>query len=312
MNEFCAESLIKLEFRPVLGFEYLKRPFENIEELTIYEFKENSLTQKKCLSKLFPKVRRLKFVIYHMENGFSSAISDYFPNMQHLELILGWEHESYTHYKQAILTALRMNSHLKSLKISIHSFSFLQEINDSLQSIESIGIELCSVELGNPIYFPNVKSFSTEFFVGTGTQMSKIPFLFGQLKKFTFDASLEHLYYNDNFNNFPYENPTIEKLTLDGKLEYCINPKKLQETLPSLNEICFTEKFYTINFILKSLINDLKSVKRISFLCSFRFTDDEVRMLRANDIWHIIQSEQRHKRFKYGIVAHMVTVERIK
>lgn len=59
------------------------------------------------------------------------------------------------------------------------------------------------------------------------------------------------------------------------------------------------------------LINDLKSVKRISFLCSFRFTDDEVRMLRANDIWHIIQSEHRHKRFKYGIVAHMVTVERI-
>lgn len=69
--------------------------------------------------------------------------------MQHLELILGWEHESYTHYKQAILTTLRMNSHLK---ISIHSFSFLQEINDSLQSIESLGIELCSVELGSDIF----------------------------------------------------------------------------------------------------------------------------------------------------------------
>lgn len=299
VNEFCAESLTNVEFNSAVGFELLKRPFANVEELEI----DKSFLQKKCLGTIFPKLQRLRFPIKFVKNDFSPIITD-FPNLQHFEFNLN------TSWKYAAVDALRNNSHVKSLRIGIPSFSFLQEISDLLQSVESLEIDIVldpkdqSQVESNPIHFQNVKKFCIAFsrlYYDIQLTLPKLPFLFDQSKEFVLDSKLE---YNDFYNDFLSENPTIEKLSLDSKcLNGIINPEKLQKMLPSLKEINLSNNFHHIDSTLQHWANDLKSVKRFSFACGKPEIEEKMKKIPINE-WHQIYS------LEHGYCP-VVTLERI-
>lgn len=311
VNEFCAESLTSIRFDPTVRFESIKQPFANVEEISI-SLTNSSLLEKKSLSAVFPKLRRLIFPIQSFEFDFSSAIREYFPNLQHFEVDLCASLDS----KHAIIDGLRLNSHIKSLRIGIPNFNTLEEISEHLQSIENLDVFMKvyrpldgSQFNSSSIRFSNVKKFSIHFelYVWTWT-LRKLPFLFDQLKEFALSGRFQ---YNDFYNEFLNENPTIEKLTLDyGRLADVTNPKKLQEMLPCLNKITLTEKNldnYRIDDILQHWANDLKTVNRFRFAPEPDLKTNTVEKLRKMPIdkWHAILSNKNGYK-------NIVTLERIK
>lgn len=79
--EFCTDSLKNVTFSKALGFEEIKKPFLNVEDLTIINLSD---LKEKCLSRAFPKVRRLQ--IKYCENEDLSILFENFPNLCHFRL----------------------------------------------------------------------------------------------------------------------------------------------------------------------------------------------------------------------------------
>lgn len=308
MNEFCAEALTNVEFYSPIGFEYLEKPFANIEYLTITK---NSLLEKKCLGAVFPKLKSLRFPI--RLHDFSSAIVDYFPTLQHLELDL--RNSMLDNCKHAVIDLFRLNSHIKSLKILIPNFSCLGEISDHLQAVENLDVHVIITDLDrsqfncNLIHFSNVKQFNLKLnirkFRNGDFNLAKLPFQFDQLKEFFFRKRQSE--YNDLYSEFLSKNPTIEKLTFgilsndDVTIDDVTNTKRLQKMLPSLNEISF-DNWYCIDYFIKYWANDLKTVKRINFRRGV--TKEQIRKMPVEK-WHAISSK------KNGSLLPHVTLERI-
>lgn len=300
INEFGAESLRKLSLEYAISFEYFKKPFVNVEDLTI----EKCILRKKCLSRAFPKLRRLKLPNYnyqrvtdvHTDRSYS-VISDYFPNLHHLEL---GGFGSYTfRRKVGVINILRLNPHLRSFKVEIEDFNYFDSIVELLQSIEVLVINF---RLKNPfqmydnsIHLKSVSSFQFNYSkywkVENGT-MPKIPITFSQLKEFTFNTTTcKTDEFGQGFLTFINENRLIERLCLmeDFFIFWWFFTDKLQEMLPSLKVLSFKGNFSAYRATLKD--NLQYYLPHFEYLSSVHIQvrryyinnqDDEIRACCAN------------------------------
>lgn len=116
------------------------------------------LTAQVSLSKIFPKLQRLRVGVMH-ENT-SSLLSEQFPNLIHLH-IKQWDSP---HNKDDIASIFRLNPQLRSFKIYVNKFNFLHDISDHLQSIEYLEIVTEKRKpYRNVMYFRNVEKFTINY-----------------------------------------------------------------------------------------------------------------------------------------------------
>lgn len=87
IHEFGALSLRKLSLERAVGFENFKKPFVNVEDLEI----RTCFLRKNCLSRVFPKLRRLKLPHYNRGKYLNIYLRSYirlFPKF--VSFGIGW------------------------------------------------------------------------------------------------------------------------------------------------------------------------------------------------------------------------------
>lgn len=215
----------KITLSHLLGFEDFNKPFLNVDDLTI---EDTWHLEKKCLSRLFPKLCRLTLGPY----GDYSDVAEYLPNLHHLETKCGyWTDDIMVCYGNI----LNLNPNLRSLKIDINNC-----ISEHLQSIECLEIQTISPRTcDNLIYLQNVTKFKIHYI--TDEPLPKIPFIFSKLKEIEIMISGWHPDIN-SILPFINENRLTEKLMLRGSYVFDVmleelKTNKLQEKLPYLKHI---------------------------------------------------------------------------
>lgn len=311
INKFCSQNLKNLE-SDLFGWESLEKPFINLENLTIMN--RNCQLKEPCLSRLFPKLCRLRVPQLFSEEGtnkFSIVLSQYFPNLHHLDL--GY---SFGVYDVDIGNLLKLNPQLRSFKISLRDYSYLDRYSEYLQFIESLDISIktsASIPV-NSIYFNNVKQFNAYFYISRDFNIfPKIPFLFRQLKEFNIKG--RSLKYSDFLLDFLSENTSIEKLTFDNDFLVfrLIKTGRLQQSLPFLKDIFIDFIFTTAETI--RIVS--KYLPYLGFLRTLNFSIIRETEGNLEESSELFGNEWRMRRNRIaindeiGIIRDDVTLERI-
>lgn len=287
INEFSNESLKHLTLNTALGFEYLNKSFLNVEDVYI---RDSLHLKEKCLSRLFPKLYRLTL---HDTNY--SVASEYFPNLYHLQTdSSSWSDSRMADYA----TILQMNPNIRSLKININDFCYLDCIKNHLQSIESLEISTMHPQAyDNQIYLQNVTKFKIHYILPKSPP-PKIPFLFNKLKEFEISNVYSH---SDVLLPFINENRMIEKITIcEISLLRLMMTDKLQETLSFLKDFIYMNWIRDTKYLLPKYLFYLNFLESFSFLSPD--TDDEIRASCANE-WCVTRTSSHYK--------YLVTLKRI-
>lgn len=284
MNEYCAESLVKLSMLTLddSQIDLLQKPFVKVEEINI----ESSFNVSR-LNEFFPKVRRLSF----SREYDISCISKHFPQLEHLKINVNAKKVKEF---DGFVDALRSNPNLRSLSIKCYSngYNLIKSVQPYLQSIEILDLEtdLCSTKMFETIHLPNVLEFKLHLKESNSWNLRNIPFTCSRLKEFTIGGKLIE---NELFYMFINENPTIEKLTFKYKTKFIndlIDKQELMKALPSLKKIEFLPtdiclgNIYTcmsIEFIIK-LLENFESVQSCTFYC---YDSDDSIKLRCDNEW---------------------------
>lgn len=286
--EFCVMSLIQM-VTSTRCLSFRKNPFPNVEELTIHQLQINF--KLKGLNKIYPKLRRLH--IDYTSSDFSSFITETFSNLQHLDVHLFSAPDTCI---TATAQALHLNPQLKSLKIGLKDFSFLQDIGDKLQSLEILDIYLFGSNLQtnlNPIHFKNVTFFQLKIipYSGIRTQIPTIPTYFDKLKEFRFLGS-DCSFVCSSIRMFLNAHSTIEKLTLSCRDSRNL-PKltEIVEKLSSLRELIMGNGEFNIENMIWHLENSFKSLRRLTCYFLSRTNDqrpliDQIREVCSNK-WNV-------------------------
>lgn len=271
--EFCAESLSKVSFSPLI-WEYLEKPFLNVEDVTIHQ----SFSETSDLNTIFPKLHDLRFLdrLCSRYNNLS-VVSVHCPNLHSIVFPLGSANKAFS-------DVLLSNSHIKSLEIfnvGVKNFSCLNYVKDTLRSLESLDIHFDNdlFENCDPIYFKTLKRLKVINYPIHTWELPDIPLLSDQLKEFILEG--DSLYCH-SFYDFLSQNPTIEKLifnqgfystvkyrTLRGIVRgiyFFLDIVRLKNALPSLKEIVFIPKcFYLPVSFAISYMEKFDSLNKFSF-----------------------------------------------
>lgn len=242
------------------------------------------------MSRLFPKLYRLTL---HDTNY--SVASEYFPNLYYLQIDWPWLSDSHI---VDYATTLQLNPNIRSLKIHINDFCYLDCIKDHLQSIESLEISTMHPQAyDNQIYLQNVTKFKIDYILPKSPP-PKIPFSFRKLKEIEIAGVYPH---SDYLLPFINENRMIEKITICKiSLFRLMMTDKLRETLSSLKDFIYMNWIRDTKNLLPKYLFYLTFLESFSFLTAD--TDDEIRASCANE-WQVTRTSSR---FKY-----LVTLKRI-
>lgn len=151
INDFCSfSSLTKLSItgEPGGAFQTLVKPFVNVESVCV----QPSYVENISLAELFPNMQRL--AVYLRETTYDiSNVEQYFPNVQHLEII----------GRNIDGLKIPFDSHLTSLELPFTTNgTLMQSISDNLPNLQSLRInyieKLFHFDDNITVHFENVKN----------------------------------------------------------------------------------------------------------------------------------------------------------
>lgn len=232
-----------------------------------------------------------------------SVVSVHCPNLHSIAFPLGSANKTFS-------DVLLSNSHIKSLEIfnvSVHNFSCLNYVRDTLQSIESLDIHFDNDVFENcdPIYFKTLKRLKVINYPIIW-ELPDIPLVSDQLKEFTLEG--DSLYCH-SFYDFLSQNPTIKKLIINqgfySTVEYragrgivrgiyfYLDIVSLKKSFPSLKEIVFIPKcFYVPVSFAISYMEKFDTLNKFSFH-SHRDSENEFMARCMNKFKLIIDCAKR-------------------
>lgn len=260
INEYCSESLIKIEFynNPKGGLNKLTKIFNKVEKITMYD----SYPTEKKLNEIFPNIRKLQ--LYYGKKYDYEFIACNFPYLEHLDIS---ETNLNDIQKKNLLIALRSNSQLKSLKAEewfsdILYTNYFQETNEILQNIETLDVYIDKkIDYNSTISNKHLKNLKyleisgDEFELYYGHHSSIFPFTSDQLESLTIRCED---YYNEFLFNIIEKFPNVKKLDI-----FWLDPmdfSKILKKMPLLEEI----------------------------VCNCRMTADEIQSLRSLACWSVL------------------------
>lgn len=282
VNQYCAVSLIEFKLfthREVPGgaLNHLKRPFVNVEKLSIVQF---SNMKQHLITKLFPRVRFLIYADSPFFDGFT-GIDTHFPHLEHLNLNIGSVKYRYTskHCEEKtnqICSTLRLNPQLQTLTLPFVSDMNMFECISELPCLETLKLYNFwgrpTNRSENVVHLKSVKKLKIDEFYEDCPQ---IPLSFDHLEELRIFCRN----FCDNFHNFLIENPTIRKITTSPNILKNDRVQKLANALPFLEEIDVRDLCTEASDILRA-IDGLESMKKISF--SFKLKSDELSKLQSH------------------------------
>ena len=285
INEFCAESLTKIQINTGRAIKEFKKPFPNIETLELH----TSLSRDFNMNIIFPKLRHLICLRRCNPRTITTVVNC--PNLEHLQFgnicVMRIDKN-----RQTIADFLRLNPQLKSFAITFYHFNVLRFIAEYLQSTEKLYIftQTCYYR-GNSILFPNVKSFTIYFF---NVMQMIFPLLLPQLKEFTIEGKGA---WSNSFINFIKRHQSIEKITIKTKklisFEDC---SKLMEALPTLQCISIIQqkKGDRITLDIVRYLSIFRRVRTFYFEAYARKVSEDKLKIYCSKNWHITCVNAEH------------------
>lgn len=260
--EYCADSLTRMRIKglPDGSLNNAPKPFSSIEDVHISagsNFDENQLTR------LFPKLRSLMYGNFYWKDTISSmCIDGHFPHLEHMELRSPYHdiQDEFSKMCTPIHSFLLSNPQLQSLTMPfISNVNIIQIINECVPNLQNLSLvdhfERISKYNGSTVHFKYVRKFGI---VGISKRFPKIPFTFDHLEEFSLTHSPED---SEEFYTFLRENPSIRKITVEGKM----NISRLASALPMVEEIDTSRYFNYTSDEVDGFINQLKFLRKFSF-----------------------------------------------
>lgn len=159
MNEYCRDSLIEVScvnFEVDVMSEW-KKPFENVEQVTFDTGRMDTHVQSQ-LSKIFPKVRHMKF--FKLWTHEKSSAEQHFASLEHFEFF------EYYANSIGIKQFITLNHQLKSLYLwNALETEFPKLFNETLADLEELGFILAEANQfrdSEAIYLSNVRRLKIE------------------------------------------------------------------------------------------------------------------------------------------------------
>lgn len=280
INEFCAESLIKIDMNTGQAIEEFKKTFHNIETVAF----SGSLSGDFDMNKIFPKLRHL--ICSTSCNPASITPVVQFPNLEHLQF--SYRNPEYIGQRNQnkIADFLRLNPQLRSFTITFNDFNVLRFIAEYLNSIESLDINCALSDYcnENAIMLPNVRTLSVHFC----DKNMNFPILLPQLKEFTLKGNCK---WDDSFLDFIKEHKSIEKISIETRqfisLDIC---SKIMEVLSTLQSISIIPPNDSKQLTLDAVLGYLAVFKIVQFVhfktWNRKISEDNIRNLCSEE-WHI-------------------------
>lgn len=281
INEYCAESLIKLGMcgrgTDAIIFANNQRPFVNIETLVLTVCRLGTNVMQ--FNKLFPKMRNLTLSSNRMVENECNDM--HFPDLRSLKYDLKPMYCGMLipHLENVI----RLNPNLRSLEISYWDRELIPKISKYLPQLEEF--KIFTLYDGKPNYGIDQLHFKSlkKFKCSQSNILSEFEFSCDQLEEiFLSDQKI------NNLVNFIEKNSTLKII---GLIFYDLSNKdvlQLAKTLPPLSQLnmCIQKKISVDEAI--HFVNELKQIKEFSFK-----KDDDDRSIvndlraRLGGIWKV-------------------------
>ncbi|XP_037038253.1 uncharacterized protein LOC119075790 [Bradysia coprophila] len=260
INEYCSESLTKIEFYGKDSKDYsshdlikLTKPFVKVEKLICDVF----FLAKKKLHELFPKLRELELRSVCFSEDMPPLDNEYiancFPYLEHLTINLSDMNKC---NRKNFAIALRLNPQIKTLAGNIwfevlfdaDNFHFWNG-NEDFQNLEKLQLkirlhanpklrDILMKPVSEDLHFKNLKELNVDF--GTDVYDDTVwTFLFfcDKLESLTISSNCELR----QFSNLLNKHPTVKKLDIDNYADIMSSDDclRISRAFPLLEEILF-------------------------------------------------------------------------
>ncbi|XP_055308303.1 uncharacterized protein LOC129572383 [Sitodiplosis mosellana] len=289
LNEYCAESLIKLTFIGVKKNELniLTKPFTKIQEVVT---KMGFLPENGLLCKLFPKMEEFGCIAFDEKPiGNINCLTYHFPHLKRFGIIFTLK-AAFMHRPMAGQMAefLRLNPQLE--KLSLHNFNVIgqrpffdlktfRNVIEPMENLEFLKLK------GNCAYFYNsdgteihLKSIKRFELTGQRANTIKYPFRFDRLEFFHSNDKMKVHFYD-----FIERHPTITKLLIERPNVDFLRLAKAQPLLSSM-VLHYNISIDDVLFLVS--IFKLLEILQISPLSLHNGKTDELRA-RLGHEWHV-------------------------
>lgn len=271
INEYCADSLVKIHFKySVIKFT-IEKPFLKVETVIFSQCHLDSNIAD--FNRWFPRMQRLEVCSQCSATG-GTFIEKHFPNLDNLSISKNDRTVNALFRQSNVAEVLRLNPQLRRLQLGgvFTDENYLRSVSHHLQNIVDLElVEWYPVKLKlekGVINFKNVERFK----IGRSKllQTPEIPFSFDRLEEFELfmNISIPHL---DAIIRFIGEHPKLIKVTI-GHMNYkfieATNALKLAKVLSKMKIIDFGSSKLSVN-------DAIIFVQGIQLLQKFRFKLDD-------------------------------------
>lgn len=256
--------------KKVINFNYFKKPFARVENLSIATDDTHYLSNKNrtSLARLFPVLRKLHLDIQCSEFFHSGCLAVHFPQLETLHInnrSNDTDSDICSMFKtcsEMCVKIVRSNPQLKRLVLSswdenMNVFQNLYEMLENLAHLEYLSIDLSHVLIRNfngrimhlkSLKYLRIESFQYEYpDIQIYPFQFIIPFASEQLESVTIPMTCEYAL-DEHFYSFCEENPTIKEVRFfhieyewGQRIQYLMNALlRLVNTLPLLEKFHFS------------------------------------------------------------------------
>lgn len=229
LNEYCAESLIKIEINQSRIFSEFKKTFTKVESVRLTE--TVPFQERRSMKTIFPNLR-------YLSSTYNYFLPEHFPKLDKLSF-----GAVYINQAPTVADMLRLNPQIRSFKTTIKELSYLKFIAKYLQSIENLDISISLESILSEeilIRFRNVKSLRVECWDNNKIEFC---FLLDQLKELTLYFDFK---WSNSFLKFIKNHQSIEKIKFEANV--LISPDDLLKTIETLPLLEIIEIFPILDF----------------------------------------------------------------
>lgn len=286
LNEYCSESLIKINFYNVKNDELklLTKPFTKVQEVLM---EKSYLTEIGGFKRIFPNIQKFKYKNTNIELiDDIGCMVDHFPHLKCFSFLT----ETFLYKKERIAKMLRLNPQLEKLSLQTCSsnmndcffdWNIFRNVIEPMQNLEELDLRGNFVNFSNfdqKIHLKNVKKLEI-----IGIQL-KYPFIFPQLEYLRLSHNQK---LNADFYDFIDQHPTIKKIYLRIREQELMSVDDVVR-LMSTFKLCKTIDLHLNKSDVKLFFNELqvrlRDEWRVSIInCIFLYVPSDILHLERVD-----------------------------
>lgn len=212
IHEHCSDTLSQLHLKLIDFdfFEFAKKPFTNVKNISLLQGKLKSLGNRQFnFQEMFPAMRILRLDSFRIDN--KSALTLDFPKLEQLSADIATTQYSDYVTEPVIAELIRKNPQIRSVVLSHLSLDLLKVVANTLVNLEQLTVHLLSYsdQEDATIHFEHVKSFTISNIIA-----KRLPseITFANLEEFKSHTLLG----DDKYIDFIENNRNLKKICING------------------------------------------------------------------------------------------------